>query len=77
MVAALALNQREFKISVYEQARELHELGAGVTITPRALSDGPESQIGEDSQGLASVRVCGTDSLERGNDANSLLDGLT
>jgi len=34
IVAALALNQRGFKVSLYEQAPELHELGAGVTITP-------------------------------------------
>jgi salicylate hydroxylase len=34
IVAALALNQRGFRVSVYEQAPELHELGAGVTITP-------------------------------------------
>src|SRR5579863_6585735 len=34
IVAALALNQRGFEVSLYEQAAELHELGAGVTITP-------------------------------------------
>jgi 2-polyprenyl-6-methoxyphenol hydroxylase-like FAD-dependent oxidoreductase len=34
LVAALALHQRGFEVSVYEQAPELHELGAGVTITP-------------------------------------------
>jgi NADPH-dependent 2,4-dienoyl-CoA reductase/sulfur reductase-like enzyme len=34
LVAALALNQRGFDVSLYEQAPELHELGAGVTITP-------------------------------------------
>jgi salicylate hydroxylase len=34
LVAALALNQRGFEVSLYEQAPELHELGAGVTITP-------------------------------------------
>lgn len=34
LVAALALNQRGFETLVYEQAPELHELGAGVTITP-------------------------------------------
>src|SRR5579864_1062198 len=34
LTAALALNQRGFDVSLYEQAPELHELGAGVTITP-------------------------------------------
>jgi salicylate hydroxylase len=34
IVAALALNQRGFEVSLYEQAPELHELGAGITITP-------------------------------------------
>ena len=34
IVAALALNQRGFAVSVYEQAPQLHELGAGVMITP-------------------------------------------
>jgi salicylate hydroxylase len=34
LVAALALEQRGFEALVYEQAPELHELGAGVTITP-------------------------------------------
>ncbi len=34
LVAALALNQRGFDVSLYEQAPELHELGAGVMITP-------------------------------------------
>jgi salicylate hydroxylase len=34
LVAALALNQRGIGVSLYEQAAELHELGAGVTITP-------------------------------------------
>ena len=34
LVAALALNQRGFEVLLYEQAPELHELGAGVTLTP-------------------------------------------
>jgi salicylate hydroxylase len=34
LVAALALNRRGFDVSLYEQAPELHELGAGVMITP-------------------------------------------
>ncbi|HTI81558.1 MAG TPA: FAD-dependent monooxygenase [Acetobacteraceae bacterium] len=34
LVAALALHQRGFEVSLYEQSPELHELGAGVTITP-------------------------------------------
>jgi 2-polyprenyl-6-methoxyphenol hydroxylase-like FAD-dependent oxidoreductase len=34
LVTALALNQRGFEVSLYVQAPELHELGAGVTITP-------------------------------------------
>jgi len=34
LVAALALNQRGFDVSLYEQAPELYELGAGVMITP-------------------------------------------
>jgi salicylate hydroxylase len=34
IVTALALNQRGFQVALYEQAPELHELGAGVTITP-------------------------------------------
>ena len=34
IVAALALLQRGFEVSLYEQAGELHELGAGVQISP-------------------------------------------
>jgi salicylate hydroxylase len=34
IVAALALVQKGFKVSLYEQAAELHELGAGVQISP-------------------------------------------
>jgi salicylate hydroxylase len=34
LVAALALNRCGFDVALYEQAPELHELGAGVTITP-------------------------------------------
>jgi salicylate hydroxylase len=34
LTAAIALTQRGFQVSVFEQAPELHELGAGVTITP-------------------------------------------
>jgi 2-polyprenyl-6-methoxyphenol hydroxylase-like FAD-dependent oxidoreductase len=34
LTAALALTQRGFEVSVYEQAPELHELGAGIAIAP-------------------------------------------
>jgi salicylate hydroxylase len=34
LVAALALSQRGFEVRVYEQAPELREFGAGVSITP-------------------------------------------
>src|ERR1700733_9347461 len=34
LTAALALTRRGLEVAVYEQAPELHELGAGVTITP-------------------------------------------
>lgn len=34
LTAALALIQRGFKVSLYEQAPELHELGAGIMVTP-------------------------------------------
>jgi len=34
LTAAIALTQRGFQVSVFEQAPELHELGAGVTISP-------------------------------------------
>jgi flavin-dependent dehydrogenase len=34
LTAALALTQRGFEVSVYEQATGLREFGAGVTITP-------------------------------------------
>jgi salicylate hydroxylase len=34
LTAAIALIQRGFQVSMFEQAPELHELGAGVTITP-------------------------------------------
>jgi salicylate hydroxylase len=34
IVAALALLQRGFAVSLYEQAAELRELGAGVQISP-------------------------------------------
>jgi salicylate hydroxylase len=35
--AALALQHFGFRVSVFEQARELREIGAGVTITPNAM----------------------------------------
>jgi len=35
--AALALQHFGFRVSVFEQARELREVGAGVTITPNAM----------------------------------------
>ncbi len=35
--AALALQHFGYRVSVYEQARELREIGAGVTITPNAM----------------------------------------
>src|SRR5215471_19213452 len=34
LVAALALIQRGFNVSLYEQAAQLRELGAGLQITP-------------------------------------------
>ena len=34
LAAALALTQRGLEVSVYEQAAELHEFGAGIAITP-------------------------------------------
>jgi salicylate hydroxylase len=36
LTAALALQRAGFRVSVYEQAAELGEIGAGVTITPNA-----------------------------------------
>jgi salicylate hydroxylase len=36
LTAALALQRAGFRVSVYEQAPELREVGAGVTITPNA-----------------------------------------
>jgi 2-polyprenyl-6-methoxyphenol hydroxylase and related FAD-dependent oxidoreductases len=36
MSAALGLAQSGFKVSVFEQAPELSEVGAGLTITPNA-----------------------------------------
>lgn len=36
LTAALALQRSGFRVSVYEQAAELGEIGAGVTITPNA-----------------------------------------
>jgi salicylate hydroxylase len=38
IVAALALQQRGFDVSLYEQAAELHELGAGLQISPNGSS---------------------------------------
>src|SRR5262245_17040231 len=37
LTAALALQHFGFRVSVFEQARELREIGAGVTITPNAM----------------------------------------
>jgi salicylate hydroxylase len=34
LVAALALQQRDFEVALYEQARDLREAGAGVQISP-------------------------------------------
>lgn len=37
LTAALALQHFGYKVSVFEQSRELREIGAGVTITPNAM----------------------------------------
>lgn len=37
LTAALALQRRGFKVTLYEQARELRELGAGILVTPNAM----------------------------------------
>jgi 2-polyprenyl-6-methoxyphenol hydroxylase-like FAD-dependent oxidoreductase len=37
LAAALALQHFGYKVSVFEQSRELREIGAGVTITPNAM----------------------------------------
>lgn len=37
LTAALALQHFGYRVSVFEQARELKEIGAGVTITPNAM----------------------------------------
>ena len=34
MTAAVALQQRGFRVTVYEQAQELGEIGAGITVGP-------------------------------------------
>src|SRR5688500_7756930 len=36
LTAALALLRRGFRVEVHEQARELREVGAGLSITPNA-----------------------------------------
>jgi salicylate hydroxylase len=58
LTAALALLQQGFKVTVYEQAKELKELGAGVQLGPNAVGVlyrlGLESQMKEiatDTQG--------------------------
>ena len=58
LTAALALLQQGFKVTVYEQAKELKELGAGVQLGPNAVGVlyrlGLESQMQEiatDTQG--------------------------
>jgi 2-polyprenyl-6-methoxyphenol hydroxylase-like FAD-dependent oxidoreductase len=37
LTAALALQHFGFRVCLFEQARELREIGAGVTITPNAM----------------------------------------
>ena len=37
LTAALSLQRHGFKVSVYEQASELREFGAGLLVTPNAM----------------------------------------
>jgi 2-polyprenyl-6-methoxyphenol hydroxylase-like FAD-dependent oxidoreductase len=37
LTAALALQRFGYRVAVFEQASELREIGAGVTITPNAM----------------------------------------
>jgi 2-polyprenyl-6-methoxyphenol hydroxylase-like FAD-dependent oxidoreductase len=37
LTAALSLQRHGFKVSVYEQASELREFGAGLMVTPNAM----------------------------------------
>ena len=59
LVAALALNQRGFEVSLYEQAPELHELGAGVTISPNPIGPQFESGVGDAAPQLKTLRAVG------------------
>ena len=57
MSAALGLAQSGFKVSVFEQAPELSEVGAGLTITPNATKGLNYLNLGE---GIKSVGMAHT-----------------
>ena len=57
MSAALGLAQSGFKVSVFEQAPELSEVGAGLTITPNATKGLNSLNLGE---GIKSVGMAHT-----------------
>src|SRR3954454_20752527 len=55
IVAALALAQHGYTVSVYEQAQELRELGAGLQITPNGSRILHELGLGAALDDIASV----------------------
>src|SRR6266478_7534769 len=55
IVAALALVQKGFKVSLYEQAAELHVLGAGLQISPNGARVLSEIGLQRAMEAIASV----------------------
>ena len=57
MSAALGLAQSGFKVNIFEQAPELSEVGAGLTITPNSTNGLNYLNLGE---GIKSFVMCQT-----------------
>jgi salicylate hydroxylase len=55
LTAALSLQRYGFKVSVYEQASELREFGAGLTITPNAMHALDYLGVGEEIAATSNV----------------------
>ena len=62
LAAALALQRRDFKVTVYERATEIREIGAGVVIAPnarRALRDlGVDAALEQLSCSVSVLHTC-------------------
>ncbi len=70
LTAALALQQRGMRVTVYEQAPELSEVGAGLTVSPNAMHALDHLGVGDNMRALGSLLA---DSAVRHYESNDVL----